>query len=325
MTNATVPALTEGMTYFFAATASNASGLESDPSNEVSYSVPTTATNQPPTLDPVGDLTINENAGLQTVNLSGITSGGTNETQTLIVTATSNNQGLVPNPTVNYASPNSNGSLGFTPAINAFGTTVITVTVNDDQLQNNTVTRSFSVTVNAVNQPPTLDPLGNSTINENAGPQTIMLSGISSGATNEIQALTISATSGNPNLVPNPTVKLYQPQYHWELDLHASARCRGPIADGDSHICIPGLLDGVSVTMRLLSLPPKTTPGSDRADLVGWNELYSHGCPRCRTGICRMEWKHRFPRDEPDICSDFEPQSGCQLHSESTRDCQRHL
>src|SRR5438445_2946175 len=192
VTNATVPALVEGMIYFFAATASNASGLESDPSNEVSYSVPTTATNQPPTLNSVSDLTINENAGLQTVNLTGITPGATNETQTLIVTAASSNQSLVPNPAVNYASPNTTGSLSFRPTMNAFGTAVITVTVNDGQPQNNTIPRSFSVTVNAVNQPPTLDSLGNLTINENAGQQTVMLSGISSGPTNEIQALTIS-------------------------------------------------------------------------------------------------------------------------------------
>src|SRR5436190_18878790 len=45
-TNATVSGLLEGGRYFFAATARNAFELESDPSNEVSYSVPTNAPNQ---------------------------------------------------------------------------------------------------------------------------------------------------------------------------------------------------------------------------------------------------------------------------------------
>ena len=38
--NATVPGLQEGATYYFAVTAYNADGLESNPSNEVSYQVP---------------------------------------------------------------------------------------------------------------------------------------------------------------------------------------------------------------------------------------------------------------------------------------------
>src|SRR5207247_2479908 len=142
----------EGGTYFFAATASDTSGLESDPSNEVSYSVPLNATNQAPTLNALGDITINENPGLQTVNLSGITSGAPNEIQTLTVSATSSNPGLIPNPTVDYTSPNTTGNLSFTPAVNGFGIAIITVTVNDGQAQNNIVTRSFTVTVNAVNQ-----------------------------------------------------------------------------------------------------------------------------------------------------------------------------
>jgi len=44
-----------------------------------------------------------ENVGQQTVNLSGITSGG--ESQTLVVTATSDNTGVIPNPIVTYTAP----------------------------------------------------------------------------------------------------------------------------------------------------------------------------------------------------------------------------
>jgi hypothetical protein len=43
--------------------------LESDYSAEVSYTVPNP--NNSPTLNSLANLTINENAGLQTVNLSG--------------------------------------------------------------------------------------------------------------------------------------------------------------------------------------------------------------------------------------------------------------
>ncbi|MCX8092450.1 MAG: immunoglobulin domain-containing protein, partial [Verrucomicrobiae bacterium] len=65
------------------------------------------------------------------------------------VTATSSNPALIPNPTVSYTSPNSTGSLTFTPVANAFGTATLTVTVNDGGASNNIISRSFTVTVNA--------------------------------------------------------------------------------------------------------------------------------------------------------------------------------
>lgn len=108
--------------------------------------------NQPPTLNTISNLTLVENWNLQTVNLSGITAGPTNESgQTLAVTATSSNPSLIPNPTVNYTSPNSMGSLTFTPATNSFGPATITVVVKDNGGTANggidSVTNTFSVSV----------------------------------------------------------------------------------------------------------------------------------------------------------------------------------
>jgi len=215
-TNVTVTNLAGGITYYFAATAVNTFGAESPFSNETTYSVPTnsapvTPVNTPPTLNPLTNMVINENAGSQMVNLSGITSGATNETQILTVTAMSSNPGLIPNPTVTYTSPNTAGTLSFTPTANGNGTATVTVTVNDNGTSNNIVARSFTVTVNAVNQPPTLNALTNVTINGNSGLQTVSLSGITSGATNEVQTLTVTAVSSNPGLIPNPTVTYTSP------------------------------------------------------------------------------------------------------------------
>jgi oxalate decarboxylase/phosphoglucose isomerase-like protein (cupin superfamily) len=205
-TNATISGLVEGATYYFAATAYNVLGLESDFSTEVSYTIPGGGVNQAPTLNALSNLTINEDAGLQTVNLSGITSGASNEVQTLIVAASSGNTGLIPNPTVTYTSANTTGTLTFTPVANASGSATITVTVNDGGATNSTVTRTFTVTVNAVNDVPTLNALNNLTINEDAGLQTVNLAGVTSGAGNEAQTLIVAASSGNTGLIPNPTV-----------------------------------------------------------------------------------------------------------------------
>jgi hypothetical protein len=191
------------------------------------FTVTVNAVNDAPTLNAIGDLTINENAGQQTVGLTGISTGASNEVQTLTVTTTSSNPSLIPNPTLTYTSPNATGSLRFTPAVNGFGTSTITVTVNDGQAQNNITTRTFNVTVNAVNQQPTLAAIGNVTINENAPQQTVSLSGISSGSTNEAQTLTVTATSSNPSLIPNPTVNYTSPNATGSLNFTPAANLSG--------------------------------------------------------------------------------------------------
>jgi hypothetical protein len=208
---ATVSNLVQGGTYYFAATATDTYGLESDYSSEVSTTIPVPLTNQPPTINALASTTINESAGLQTVSLAGITAGATNESQTLTITASSSNTGLIPTPTVSYTSPNTSGSLSFTPVAYASGVSTITVTVNDGGASNNITSRTFTVTVNSVNDVPTLNTLANVTVNENATLQTVSLSGIGSGAANESQTLTVTASSSNPSVVPTPTVTYTSP------------------------------------------------------------------------------------------------------------------
>jgi hypothetical protein len=212
-TNTTVAVsnLVEGTTYYFAATAVDDAGLESDYSTEVSTLIAVKLTNQPPTLNALANVTINENASLQTVNLSGITTGATNQVQTLTVTAASSNPSLIPTPAVSYTSPGATGSITFTPVAYGFGSATITVTVNNGGASNNIVSRTFTVTVNPVNQTPTLAALANVSINENASLQTINLSGITSGAANESQTLTVTIASSNPSLIPTPAVSYNTP------------------------------------------------------------------------------------------------------------------
>ena len=65
---------------------------------------------------------------MQTVNLTGISAGPANETgQSIAITAASGNPSLIPNPSVNYVSPNPAGTLTFTPVTGAIGQSTITV------------------------------------------------------------------------------------------------------------------------------------------------------------------------------------------------------
>src|SRR5207248_2062584 len=100
------------------------------------------AVNDAPTLDTPNQFTVNEDSPMRTVDLTGITSGSTNEaSQPLSVSAISNNTALL-RPTVSYSSPADTGMLTFTPVEDAFGAATITVTVNDGQGLNNSVTRT---------------------------------------------------------------------------------------------------------------------------------------------------------------------------------------
>jgi hypothetical protein len=110
--------------------------------------------NDPPTLDAIADVTVDQNSSETTINLTGITSGAANEAQNLIVTAVSSDVSIIPDPTIEYTSPNTTGLLKFAPAPDAIGEATITVTVYDEQAQNGILDRTFKITINGYNRNP---------------------------------------------------------------------------------------------------------------------------------------------------------------------------
>ena len=149
-------------------------------------------------MDGIASRTIPEDAPQQTINLTGISSGAFNENQPISITATSSNPALVAGLTANYTSPSPSGTLVFRPATNATGNTIITVLVDDGQLQNHRTALSFTVTVTATNNAPQLAGLGNTTTDEDvpvAIPFTV------TDADSLLLSLSLTATSANTNLV----------------------------------------------------------------------------------------------------------------------------
>lgn len=113
-----------------------------------SYNVVSFSTyNAPPTLNALSSYTLCEGAPNTTVSLSGIGDGSSAETQTVSITATSDNTNLIPNPTISYSHPNTSGTLVFKPNANQSGTAIITVTANDGGPNNFTTIRTFTVVV----------------------------------------------------------------------------------------------------------------------------------------------------------------------------------
>lgn len=208
-TSALVSNLVSGVTYYFAATTYTADGLESDYSIEASYAI--APVNNPPTLSLLPDLIIPEDSGPQEILLTGISSGAADENQTLTISAFSSNPALIPTPELAYSSPDTNGTLTFFPVPGSYGASIITVMIDDGASVSNTVIRSFMVTVNPVENPPTLDLLSDLTISENAGPQTVNLTGITSASTNGTPTLTVTAISSNPGLIPTPGINYTSP------------------------------------------------------------------------------------------------------------------
>jgi hypothetical protein len=190
VTTTTISGLADGTTYYFAATTYDAVGDESAFSNEASFTTPsvtgvstpppTPSSNASPKLANIADVTVNENAGAQTVNLSGIAFSGnminiiapylvafaSKSAPTLKFTVASSNPSMVPTPTINYTSPKNTGTLVFKPVANVFGTATITVSVNNGAKTDNLVTKKFTITVlpNPQDYPRISKPVTSSTV-----------------------------------------------------------------------------------------------------------------------------------------------------------------
>ena len=151
------------------------------------------------------------------MNLAGIGAGG-GEAQPLRVTAASSDSDLVPDPAVTYTSPAPTGSLQYTPVADQSGTATITVTVEDGGLDgdldtaadNAAYSQAFTITVNELNDTPTLDAIENATIDEDALEQTVNLTGISAGGA-DAQPLRVTTASSNSDLIPDPAVTYVSP------------------------------------------------------------------------------------------------------------------
>ena len=169
----------------------------------------------------------------QTVSLSGITAGD-GEVQALSVTAASDNPGLIPEPTVTYTSPDTTGSIAFTPVADQSGTATLTITVTDGGLDNDlatsedngATTRTIVVNVAPINDLPTIEVNGAFSIRENAPLRTLDLTAISGGGGGS-QPLRVTAVNDNTNLIPDLAVNYSTPDTTGSLTFTPTANQHG--------------------------------------------------------------------------------------------------
>jgi VCBS repeat-containing protein len=142
----------------------------------ITVSVSITSVNDKPSFTDIANQTVLEDCGAQTVaNCTMGSKGPANEsTQTLTYTVANNNNDLFSaQPAI---SPT--GTLTYTPKADANGSATVTVTLSDNGGKENggvdtSAARTFTITVDAVNDTPSFTNRGNQTVAEDYGSQTV--------------------------------------------------------------------------------------------------------------------------------------------------------
>jgi uncharacterized repeat protein (TIGR01451 family) len=171
----------------------------------------------------------------------------------LTVSASSSDQTLVPDANIVIGGTGANRTITVTPAANRNGGAIITVTVRDGLLS--TTTETFTVTVNPVNDAPTIGTITNQSSDANAtvGPLLFTVDDIDNLAAD----LTLSGTSSNQTLVANAGITFGGSGANRTITIT-------PLADqgGQTTITVT-VSDGVataSTSFVLTVTPPPTTP-----------------------------------------------------------------
>lgn len=195
-----VSGLTPGMTYYFAVTATDSSGNESDFSNEITYLVPGSAL--PPTISAITDKTGVMNQAVGPISFT--VNDSDTAVSSLTISATSGNQTLISDANISLGGNGADRTITLTPNSGATGGATITVSVSDGI---NTTSTSFNLTVSAPgSQPPTISTIADQ--NGTYGQTTSPIAFTIGDPDTAVSSLTVSATSGNQTLVPNANIAL---------------------------------------------------------------------------------------------------------------------
>lgn len=164
--------------------------------------------NAPPTIDAVNDLSVQVGDTIS-VRLTGISDGNKTVEQPLSISASSNNQVVLPdsNLTVLYDTSATVAELILIP-ISAGQNIQVTLNVDDGFAYNNITEKSFNVDCfQEFNNPPTIDEIPDQFVYLDFGTQTITFTGISDGD-DGTQQLSIMLNSSDTSVVKNQDISV---------------------------------------------------------------------------------------------------------------------
>ncbi|PYJ85154.1 MAG: hypothetical protein DME22_10205 [Verrucomicrobia bacterium] len=173
----------------------SAAQIQGDMNTPIGGSNPNTA----PTISAIADQVTNEDTSAGPINFTvGDVETGAGS---LTVSGSSSDVTVVPNGNIAFGGSGANRTVTVMPAANQNGTATITVTVSDGAL---TGSSRFALTVNAVNDAPTISGIANqtTTVNTAAGPINFTVGDVETGA----GSLTVSGSSSDVTLVPNGNI-----------------------------------------------------------------------------------------------------------------------
>jgi hypothetical protein len=157
------------------------------------------STNTAPGISSIGAQVTNEDT--PTGSISFTVGDAETAVGSLVVSGSSNNTTLVPNGNIAFGGSGANRTVTITPAANQNGIANITVTVSDGSLSTPT---SFQLTVNAVNDAPTVTAIANQTTTSGTavGPLSFTMGDVETSAS----SLTVSGSSNNTTVVPTGNI-----------------------------------------------------------------------------------------------------------------------
>lgn len=186
--------------YFFAVTAVDAIGNESDFSNEINYQI--AGVNQPPTISGIANQSTYD--GQATAAIAFTVNDPDTGASGLLLSAVSSNAGLVPNGNIVLGGSGANRTVTITPVAGQTGAAQITITVSDGSL---TAQSSFALTVQSTistNHAPTITAIASQSAY--AGVASAPIAFAINDPDTGVNGLTLSAASSNTGLVPNGNI-----------------------------------------------------------------------------------------------------------------------
>ncbi|PQO25740.1 hypothetical protein C5Y96_23305 [Blastopirellula marina] len=155
--------------------------------------------NDPPTISSIDDVTIDEDT--MTGDLAFTVGDTETDAASLVVTASSDNQALIPDGNIVISGTGANRTVKVTPLGDQNGSALITLTVSDGV---KTTEETFTVNVTPINDAPTISSIDDVTIDEDnmTGDLSFTLSDLETS----VDSLIVSATSGNQTLIPDGNI-----------------------------------------------------------------------------------------------------------------------
>jgi len=149
-----------------------------------------------PVISPISSQSANEDTVIGPIAFT--IGHATTPAAQLRLSATSSIPGLFPPGSIVFGGSDSNRTVTLRPATNGFGNATVNITVSN---ATEFASRAFQAAIIPVNDPPTLDPVPDQAVDVSGGGAPVFLSGITPGAVNEFQNLTVTVVSNsNPAL-----------------------------------------------------------------------------------------------------------------------------